>query len=67
MTTRDLIDAMAAGKTVDMESAFNAQVAERVAAKIEQMKLDMSQTLFQNKEAVEQETEEASEEETPVE
>jgi len=23
MTTRDLIDAMAAGKTVDMESAFN--------------------------------------------
>lgn len=62
MTTRDLIDAMAAGKTVDMESAFNAQVAERVAAKIEQMKLDMSQTLFQNKEAVEQETEEASEE-----
>jgi hypothetical protein len=61
MTTRDLIDAMAAGKTVDMESAFNAQVAERVAAKIEQMKLDMSQTLFQNKEAVEQETEEASE------
>ena len=62
MTTRDLIDAMAAGKTVDMESAFNAQVAERVAAKIEQMKLDMSQTLFQNKETVEQETEEASEE-----
>jgi hypothetical protein len=60
MTTRDLIDAMAAGKTVDMESAFNAQVAERVAAKIEQMKLDMSQTLFQNKEAVEQESEEDS-------
>jgi hypothetical protein len=64
MTTRDLIDAMAAGKTVDMESAFNAQVAERVAAKIEQMKLDMSQTLFQNKEAVEQETEENSEDST---
>jgi hypothetical protein len=61
MTTRDLIDAMAAGKTVDMQSAFNAQVAERVAAKIEQMKLDMSQTLFQNKEAVEQESEEESE------
>jgi hypothetical protein len=61
MTTRELIDAMAAGKTVDMESAFNAQVAERVAAKIEQMKLDMSQTLFQNKEAVEQESEEESE------
>jgi len=60
MTTIDLIDAMAAGKTVDMESAFNAQVAERVAAKIEQMKLDMSQTLFQNKEAVEQESEEDS-------
>jgi hypothetical protein len=64
MTTRDLIDAMAAGKTVDMESAFNAQVAERVAAKIEQMKLDMSQTLFQNKEAVEQESEEESENST---
>lgn len=58
MSTRDLVDAMAAGKAVDMESAFNACVAERVAEKLTQMKADIAAGMFQNKEEAEATTEE---------
>jgi hypothetical protein len=58
MSTRDLVDAMTAGKSVDMESAFNACVAERVAEKLNQMKLDLAQTMFHSSEETETAVEE---------
>ncbi len=58
MSTRDLVDAMVAGKSVDMESAFNSCVAERVAEKLNQMKVDLAQTMFQSSEEAETAVEE---------
>jgi hypothetical protein len=46
MSTRDLVNAMADGRSVDIESAFNSCVAERVAGKLQQMKVDVAQTMF---------------------
>lgn len=50
MSTRDLVDAMVAGKAVDMEDAFNACVAERVAEKLTAMKADLAGSMFQSEE-----------------
>jgi hypothetical protein len=49
MNTKTLIDAMADGKSVDMEQAFNSIVAEKIAGKLEDMKLNMAQTMFKSK------------------
>lgn len=49
MNTKTLIDAMADGKSVDMEQAFNALVAEKIAGKLEDMKVNMAQTMFKAK------------------
>jgi hypothetical protein len=58
MDTRQLVDAMVAGKAVDMENAFNACVAERVAGKLTQMKADLAAGMFQNAEEAESVAEE---------
>lgn len=49
MNTKTLIDAMADGKSVDMEQAFNAIVAERIAAKLDDMKVNIAQSMFKPK------------------
>lgn len=46
MNTRDLVDAMAAGKSVEIETAFNSCVAERISERLQQMKVDQAQTMF---------------------
>jgi hypothetical protein len=58
MNTRNLIDAMADGKSIDMEQAFNSIVAERIASKIDSMKQDIAQTMFKSEPATEEATEE---------
>jgi hypothetical protein len=50
MSTRDLVNAMADGRSVEIETSFNACVAERVAEKLQQMKVDLAQTMFNKQE-----------------
>lgn len=52
MNTKTLIDAMADGKSVEMEQAFNSIVAEKIAGKLEDMKVSIAQSMFKSKEEV---------------
>jgi hypothetical protein len=58
MSTRELVDAMVSGKTVDMEQAFNSCVAERVAAGLDQMRANVAQNMFKSEESEEHSEEE---------
>lgn len=56
MSTRDLINAIAAGDAIEIENAFNSVLAEKVSARIDDMRIDVAQNLF-----AEQQTEELEE------
>lgn len=58
MSTRDLVDAMFDGKSIEMETEFNACVAERVAGTLEQIKMDLAQNMFNNQEQTEDQPDE---------
>ena len=45
-TTKDLIDAIYNGDSVEIESAFNTAMAERVADKLETMRVDLASDMF---------------------
>ena len=46
MTTKDLIDALAAGDATGIETTFNAAMAERISAKIDDMRTQVAQSMF---------------------
>ena len=46
MSTRDLINAIAAGDAIEIENAFNSVMAEKVSARIDDMRIDVAQNLF---------------------
>lgn len=46
MTTRDLINAIAAGDALEIENAFNSAMAEKVSARIDDMRVSVAQNLF---------------------
>lgn len=46
MNSLDLINAMADGKSLEMEQAFNAIVSERLAGKINDLKLNVAAKMF---------------------
>ena len=46
MSTRDLVNAIAAGDAIEIENAFNATMAEKVSAGIDDMRIDVAKNLF---------------------
>lgn len=46
MSTRDLINAIAAGDAIEIENAFNSVMAEKVSIRIDDMRVDVAQNLF---------------------
>lgn len=67
MSTRDLIDAIDAGESTSIETAFNDIMAAKVSEKLDSMRDDMAQNMFKEPESEEEydsETEITDEEET---
>jgi hypothetical protein len=52
MSTRNLIDAIASGSALDIESAFEDTMAEKVSVQIEAKRLQIAQTMFTTEEVV---------------
>ena len=67
MSTRDLIDAIASGSALDIESAFEDTMAEKVSVQIEAKRLQIAQTMFTTEEVVADVTEELVAEEVQIE
>lgn len=63
MTTRDLINAIAAGDALEIENAFNSTMAEKVSGRIDDMRINVAQNMFSSNEEVEQPSEEITTEE----
>ena len=53
MSTRDLINAIAAGDAIEIENAFNATMASKVSSAIDDMRIDVAQNLFATEQTVE--------------
>jgi hypothetical protein len=60
---KKLVDAMIAKDASGTESAFQAAMAEKISAKLDDMRQEMSQSMFKTPEAVVEEEEELTEEE----
>lgn len=45
----NLINATASGNAVDTEAAFNAAMAEKVSAKLDDMRISVAQSMFKEK------------------
>ena len=58
MSTRDLIDAIEAGDSLSIESAFNSIMATKVSDTIDAMRSDVAQTMFASEETVIEDDEE---------
>ena len=53
-TTMNLINAINAGDAVEIESAFNSAMAEKVAERLDTMRADVAQNMFKSTEDVSQ-------------
>jgi hypothetical protein len=45
-TTRDLVDAIASGDAVNIETSFNAAMAEKISVKLDAMRQEVAQNMF---------------------
>ena len=45
-TTKDLINAISSGDAVSIEAAFNTAMAEKVSAKLDDMRIDVAKNMF---------------------
>lgn len=61
MSTRDLIDAIQSGDSVAVQSAFEASMATRVAARLDTMRQEVAQNMFKEAAPAEQVSEEVEE------
>ena len=52
MSTRDLVNAIAAGDAIEIENAFNSTMAQKISARIEDKRIDVAQSLFSTQEEV---------------
>lgn len=43
---RDLVDAIVSGDSIAIENAFNAEMAERISTKLDDMRLDVAKNMF---------------------
>lgn len=59
MSTRQLIDAIASGDSVEIQSAFDASISARIVERLDAMRQDVAQNMF--KEAAEEVSEEVEE------
>ena len=50
--TKDLINAIAAGNALETESSFNAAIAEKIAGRLDDMRVSVAQNMFKTPEAV---------------
>jgi hypothetical protein len=50
-TTLELIDAISNGDAVSIENAFNAAMAEKISARLDDMKVSIAQGMFSAPEA----------------
>jgi hypothetical protein len=48
--TRNLIDAIADGNALETESSFNAAIAEKIAASLDNMRQEVAQNMFKTTE-----------------
>jgi hypothetical protein len=48
--TRNLIDAIADGNALETESSFNAAIAEKIAASLDNMRQKVAQNMFKTTE-----------------
>jgi hypothetical protein len=46
MTTRDLIDALVSGDSIDIEDTFNNAMAERLSSALDTYKSEVAQRMF---------------------
>lgn len=46
MSTKDLINAIISGEAIEIENAFNATMAEKISARLDDMRQDVAQNLF---------------------
>ena len=60
---KDLVDAIGAGKSIDIESSFEAAMAEKVSAKIDDLRTTYAQNMFAGQAEEEVEIEQEFEEE----
>ena len=72
MSTRDLIDAIAAGDSVAVQAAFSATISQRIAERLDTMRQDVAKNMFKeaascNSRAKKQMSEEDIEEELELE
>ena len=56
-SVRNLIDAISAGNAIDTENAFNTAMAEKISAKMDDMRQEVATNMFKTAEAVEETTE----------
>ena len=49
-TTLELINAISNGNAVDTEAAFNAAMAEKIAANLDDMRADVAKSMFTQQE-----------------
>jgi len=63
MSTRDLIDAIQAGDSVEIENTFNSIMATKVSDRIDAMRSDVAQTMFASEETVIEDEEESQDDE----
>jgi ATP-dependent phosphoenolpyruvate carboxykinase len=56
MSTRDLINAIADGEATEVETSFNNIMAAKVSEKLDAMRTDMAQNMFQTVSQAEEES-----------
>ena len=58
MSTRELIDAIQSGNATDVAATFNSVMTDKVSEKLDAMRTDMAQNMFNPEEESEETTEE---------
>jgi hypothetical protein len=64
---QDLIKAINSGDSTDIDSAFNAEMANRISTRLEDMRVSVAQNMFATEQSVEEDQVEPSVEEVAVE
>ena len=60
--TLELIDAISKGNAVDTEAAFNAAMAEKISAKLDDMRASVAKNMFSSQQEEQTGSEEGTEE-----
>ena len=57
MSVKDLINAIASGSSIETEQAFNQVMAEKISARLDDMRVDVAQSMFKTESVSHEETE----------